>query len=360
MARSVPTRSLTKSVGVGGGERGRGEAQARGPPAGRGDQRGDEAQLEHVPGGREHRGGLVDGEPELLGAHLDEAALRAQPAARDRWVAPARQHHAHVRRPVAQERPQPVDGGRVVQVLRVVQHDRQRLGDGVQAVGDGREEVRIGGRVVGEHEVVQRVADGHHRAAAQRAEQDRPEARGRCRRSGESDTHTVCTGSVRSQSTSSAVFPQPAGALTSTTSPGAASSSRSSSRPRATCPDRSHGIAMRCRARGTGGPLGAPTHRVARPPWRLMMPESARSADTPMATREITTGGRLTATAPSAEVTPWSTASSSGCAPGSPGRGSATSGSTTWRAQVSATSRSGATTSPPRSRSSASSRPCRC
>ena len=94
---------------------------------------------------------------------------------------------------------------------------------------------------------------------------------------GDSDTHTVCTGSVRSQSTSSAVFPHPAGALTSTTSPGAASSSRSSSRWRVTLPDRSHGIAMRCRAAGRPAPargsepFGAPLTAPPRPhdrSWR--------------------------------------------------------------------------------------------
>ncbi len=63
-----------------GGEGGRGEAQARGPAPGRRDQRGHELHAEHVPGGREHRRGLVRGEPELLGPHLDELpAARSLP-----------------------------------------------------------------------------------------------------------------------------------------------------------------------------------------------------------------------------------------------------------------------------------------
>ena len=209
MARSVPTRSLTKSVGVAAASAGAARRRPAAQPPVAATSAATRSQLEHVTGGREHRRGLVAGEPQLLGAHLDEAALGAQPAPVDRWVAAARQHHADVRRSVAQERPQPVDGGRVGEVLRVVQHDRQRLGR--RRAGRRRRPRGSPGRRPGRPVARGRAARCRRpppgRRAARRA--GSPRSPRPLSSMGESDTHTVCTGSVRSQSASSAVFPQP-------------------------------------------------------------------------------------------------------------------------------------------------------
>ena len=175
MARSVPTRSLTKSVGVAAASAGAARRRPAAQPPVAATSAATRSRSNTYP-----VAASIAAASSPVNRSCSARTSTRLPSARSlpRWigrVAPARQHHAHVRRPVAQERPQPVDGGRVGEVLRAVQHDRQRLGHGVQSVGDGREEVHVGGRVVRRHEVVQRVADGHHRAGAQRGEQDRPE-----------------------------------------------------------------------------------------------------------------------------------------------------------------------------------------
>ena len=175
MARSVPTRSLTKSVGSAAASAGAARRRPAAQPPVAATSAATRSSSNTYP-----VAASIAAASSTVNRSCSARTSTRLPAARSlpRGIGGSRRPASTTRTCGGRSRSSDRSPSTAAGSLRscgVVQHDRQRLGDGVQAVGDGREEVRVGGRVVGGHEVVQRVADGHHRAAAQRAEQDRPE-----------------------------------------------------------------------------------------------------------------------------------------------------------------------------------------
>ena len=217
-------------VGVGRpAERARREGQRRRPALRLRAQEVEPVGAHRDPGGGEQGRRLVPGEREVAGAQVDDLLTQPEAVEPQRRVGPRGEHQQQVGGPVAHERGQPVQRLRCGDGVDVVedQGDRARRGEGVD---DRRDERRVPARRRPAAAVPTvssvRSAPGTPPSAASRPAQNRSSA------SSSASSVTQAPARSTSQSARSCVLPNPAGAQTTTTCPGAARSSTRVSRGR--------------------------------------------------------------------------------------------------------------------------------